>query len=75
MTLNTIHYCHFFKYSSGNRMQRNWAVIFQVLFIFFLVYWNYIGNVLFSKDDPKINSRGFQIEASQIFIIRMLIIY
>ena len=68
-----------FKYFPSNRKQRYWTVVFQVLFIPIFV-WNTLaffhsaGNFPFSRHDLKINSKGLQIEASQIFIIRILII-
>ena len=39
-----------------------------------LAFFYSVGNFPFSKHDQKINSIGLQIEASQIFIIRILII-
>ena len=38
-----------------------------------LVFFHSVGNFSFSRHDQKINSIGLQIEASQIFIIRILI--
>ena len=39
-----------------------------------LAFFHSVGNFPFSRHDLNINSRGLQIEASQIFIIRILTI-
>ena len=78
--LKPSYYTIFFQIFSQQQEEKILGSSFSVLFISFSVCWNHIaffhpvGNFQFPRYDLNINSKVLQIEASQIFIIQILII-